>query len=127
MKRISTKTRSDPTVAATAVIHTELWSWRNEVGASPSLRGTAIGVHFTAGAALQLDGGSDMPIRYLAGLSLSLQERLFLTVGWQLHRVTRLAGGFEDGQQVPDELASPPTRSEMDGGLSFTVTYRPRS
>lgn len=128
VKRISAKTTSDPTVAATAVIHTELWSWVGDLWDDPKTRRSPnVGLHFTAGAALQLDGGSETPLGYLAGLSVSLQERLFLTAGWQFHRVTKLAGGFEEGQQVPDELAAPPTRTEWDSGFAFAVTYRPRS
>lgn len=117
VKRIDAETSADRVVAATAVIHTQLWRRRTQDE-------PAIGFHFTAGAALKLDGGSETPLGYLAGLSFSFQENLFLTLGWQFHRVTALAGGFEEGQVVPDELAAPPTKTEWDDGPAVTITYK---
>jgi len=83
----------------------------------------AYNLHATAGTVFDLNNAdSGVAIGYLLGVSLSLRDVLFLTVGAQAGRVPKLAGGFNIGDEVPADLAAPPLEKEwkVDGVVAVT-------
>lgn len=63
---------------------------------------------------------------FIVGPSLGfLNNRFFITAGYSAARVPRLAGGFNEGDLVPDNLADPlPTQKNFQSGAMFAFTYR---
>lgn len=122
VQKINATTTSDPLLSPVSLIHTRLADME-----SPSGR-FALGFHATAGVALDLDSpDSGLALGYLGGLSVSFQDRFFVTLGYQYNKVDRLAGGFVVGDIKPMDLPAPPTETEWEAGISLSISYWPRS
>lgn len=82
-------------------------------------------LNLSFGTVLDLDRpDSSAVFGYLGGLTLSVKDQLFMTLGVQAQRVPELAGGFEIGQEVPPDLTAPPLEANWDFGPVLSVTYK---
>lgn len=82
-------------------------------------------LHLSFGTVLDLDRpDSSAVFGYLGGLTLSVKDQLFMTLGVQAQRVPELTGGFEIGKEVPPDLTEPPLEANWDFGPVLSVTYK---
>ncbi len=74
------------------------------------------------------DGDDDTQFGFFAGPTFGLlDDRLFLTVAYHLHKETHLSAGFAVGDEVPEGFEGEiPTTEETEGGLLVSFTYRLR-
>ncbi len=120
-KQVAADTVSHPVLSPMSLIHTRLKNWQLDED------NFACALHLTSGVVLDLyDTASNLSLGYLGGVSFSFQERLYVTVGVEFHRIQHLAGGYAVGQVVPDGVNAPPTRETWDHAAAIAVTYRPR-
>ena len=79
----------------------------------------------SAGTVLDLDNPeSDLSLGYMLGLTLSIKDDFFVTVGKQAIRIPELAGGFALGDPVPQGLEEPPLEQEWDISWAVALTYK---
>lgn len=85
----------------------------------------AFNLHVSAGTVLDLDNPeSDLSLGYMLGLTLSIKDDFFVTVGKQAIRIPELAGGFALGDPVPQGLEEPPLENEWDISWAVALTYK---
>jgi hypothetical protein len=85
----------------------------------------AFNLHVSAGTVLDLDNPeSDLSLGYMLGLTLSIKDDFFVTVGKQAIRIPELAGGFALGDPVPQGLEEPPLEQEWDISWAVALTYK---
>ena len=94
-----------------ALSHARLWS-----------RGLW-GVHATFGAGAQT-GGNGLDLELLAGPSISLADRFFITSGVQIGRVDSLVQGYEIGTPQPTGVSEPPIQRSYKPGLGIALSWR---
>lgn len=82
-------------------------------------------LHVSFGTILDFDRPKESAVfGYLGGLTASIKDQLFVTLGVQAQRVPELAGGFVFGQEVPADLTAPPLEKDWDFGPVLAVTYK---
>jgi|GEM_PF-3776070 len=67
--------------------------------------------------------GEGLDLEILAGPSVSIADRLFLTLGFQWGRVDKLSDGFVTGSPAPANLSEPPTQRSRDSGFGFAMSW----
>ncbi|HEU4872913.1 MAG TPA: hypothetical protein VFT44_07430, partial [Pyrinomonadaceae bacterium] len=75
--------------------------------------------HASFGAVVDLKGQTGTDVEPIAGVSFSIRRLLFITP-FALHfgRVNKLAGGFKEGDVVPDSIATPPIEKAWKVGYT---------
>jgi len=81
--------------------------------------------HASFGAVVDLKGQTGTDVEPVAGVSFSIRRLLFITP-FALHfgRVNKLAGGFKEGDVVPDSIATPPIEKAWKVGYTGGITFR---
>jgi hypothetical protein len=81
--------------------------------------------HASFGAVVDLKGHTGTDVEPVAGVSFSIRRLLFITP-FALHfgRVNKLAGGFKEGDVVPDSIATPPIEKAWKVGYTGGITFR---
>jgi uncharacterized coiled-coil DUF342 family protein len=111
---IGIDSESDKDISALALLNARLLSFGSQ---------GRHGFYISAGTELNLgDSLEGDRIGYVVGASLSLSRRLFVTLGIESKRKRELAGGFAEGDDVPEGLSSPPTRQSWSFGGFLGVT-----
>jgi hypothetical protein len=84
-------------------------------------------LHASAGTVFDLNNStSSVAIGYLIGLSVSLRDSLFLTVGAQLGRGYKLADSYYVGQEVPQGVTAPPVERKWTTSWGVAATFKIR-
>ena len=78
------------------------------------------------GATVGEGEGEASDLGYFTGPTLALiGDQLFFTLAYHQREVTELGGGFQAGDPVPEGfMGDLPLKTENEGGVLFTVTYR---
>lgn len=105
--------RSDFTPVIGVLAHVRLFKVSRDVAA-----------HFSLGAGV--DSGDDASLELLPGLSLSIKDRLFFTVGPHVGRQVTGQPGFEEGAQLPMDRSDIPTTKRWKAGLGAGVSFKIR-
>ena len=81
--------------------------------------------HASFGAVVDLKGQTGTDVEPVAGVSVSIRRIIFITP-FAVHfgRVNRLAGGFKEGDLVPESVATPPVEKGWKVGYTAGVTFR---
>ena len=81
--------------------------------------------HASFGAVVDLKGQTGTDVEPVAGVSFSIRRLIFITP-FALHfgRVNKLAGGFKEGDVVPDSIATPPVEKAWKVGYTGGITFR---
>jgi hypothetical protein len=81
--------------------------------------------HASFGAVVDLKGQTGTDVEPVAGMSVSIRRIIFLTP-FAVHfgRVNRLAGGFKEGDLVPESVATPPVEKAWKVGYTAGITFR---
>jgi Putative Ig domain len=81
--------------------------------------------HASFGAVVDLKGQTGTDVEPIAGVSFSFRRFLFITP-FALHfgRVNKLAGGFKEGDVVPESIATPPIEKAWKVGYTGGITFR---
>ena len=81
--------------------------------------------HASFGAVVDLKGQTGTDVEPVAGVSFSIRRLIFITP-FALHfgRVNKLAGGFKEGDVVPDSIATPPIEKAWKVGYTGGITFR---
>lgn len=81
--------------------------------------------HASFGAVVDLKGQTGTDVEAVAGVSFSLRRLIFITP-FALHfgRVNKLAGGFKEGDVVPESIATPPIEKAWKVGYTGGITFR---
>lgn len=81
--------------------------------------------HASFGAVVDLKGQTGTDVEPVAGVSVSIRRIIFITP-FAVHfgRVNRLAGGFKEGDLVPESVATPPIEKAWKVGYTAGVTFR---
>lgn len=81
--------------------------------------------HASFGAVVDLKGQTGTDVEPIAGVSFSIRRLIFITP-FALHfgRVNKLAGGFKEGDVVPDGIATPPIEKAWKVGYTGGITFR---
>jgi hypothetical protein len=81
--------------------------------------------HASFGAVVDLKGQTGTDVEPVAGVSFSIRRFLFITP-FAVHfgRVNKLAGGFKEGDVVPDSIATPPIQKAWKVGYTGGITFR---
>jgi len=81
--------------------------------------------HASFGAVVDLKGQTGTDVEPVAGVSFSIRRLIFITP-FALHfgRVNNLAGGFKEGDVVPDSIATPPIEKHWKVGYTGGITFR---
>jgi len=84
-----------------------------------------VALHLSTGAAVSLTSGAvgNEP-EYLFGISFSFSRTLFITIGGEVGREAKLAGGFKPGDPVPSGVGSPPITKNWGLGFLVAFTFR---
>ena len=78
---------------------------------------------WSLGAAVT-QGDHEAKFGLFTGPFFSIGRRLFVTAAYHLSEETRLAGGFNIGDEVPDDLQGDiPTSTKDTGALLITFTF----
>ncbi|HZH30034.1 MAG TPA: putative Ig domain-containing protein [Pyrinomonadaceae bacterium] len=81
--------------------------------------------HASFGALVDLKGQTGTDIEPVAGVSFSIRRLIFITpLALHFGRVNRLAGGFKEGDLVPEAIATPPLEKAWKIGYTAGVTFR---
>ena len=119
-QRIAVLDDSSPSVLGAVLLHGNLTRFQiPNTGLYPTL---ALSLGVTIG-----DDDQASAFGYLAGVSLgALNDQLYVTAGYHVRDVDRLAGGFAVGDVVPAGLENIPTTKKSDEGfmLLFTVKFQ---
>lgn len=106
--------RGGHNVRAIALLNTRLGTFTNE---------GAWALHLSAGTVL--DGGTTgTQLGYVFGPSISVNDHLWLTGGVEYLKLPRLAGGFSEGDPVPEDVATPPVESSWRQSWFLAVTFK---
>jgi hypothetical protein len=98
------------------LINTRLHEWNDTVA-----------LHLSAGAGVDIktgEAGSD--VEFIVGPSISFKRSMFITAGFHVGRVPKLAGGFNLGDEVPEGIDNPPIEKAWKTGFITTVTFKLR-
>jgi len=81
--------------------------------------------HASFGAVVDLKGQTGTDVEPIAGVSFSIRRLIFITP-FALHfgRVNKLAGGFNEGDVVPEGIATPPIEKAWKVGYTGGITFR---
>lgn len=81
--------------------------------------------HASFGAVVDLKGQTGTDVEPVAGVSFSIRRLIFITP-FAVHfgRVNKLAGGFKEGDVVPEGIATPPIEKAWKVGYTGGVTFR---
>jgi hypothetical protein len=81
--------------------------------------------HASFGAVVDLKGQTGTDVEPIAGVSFSIRRLIFITP-FALHfgRVNKLAGGFKEGDVVPESIATPPIEKAWKVGYTGGITFR---
>ncbi len=81
--------------------------------------------HASFGAVVDLKGQTGTDVEPIAGVSFSIRRLIFITP-FALHfgRVNKLAGGFNEGDVVPESIATPPIEKAWKIGYTGGITFR---
>jgi hypothetical protein len=81
--------------------------------------------HASFGAVVDLKGQTGTDVEPVAGVSVSIRRIIFITP-FALHfgRVNKLAGGFKEGDLVPESIATPPIEKAWKVGYTAGITFR---
>gem|GEM_PF-6468801 len=101
VQKVGTKESSDEQVSPVILGHTRFWT----------SRGRNLGLHASLGPILDFDN-NEVKLGFATGVSLSLRDNWFLTLGLALGRETELDGDFELGSPKVGDLETPPTTSK---------------
>ncbi|HEY0376399.1 MAG TPA: hypothetical protein VGC87_05515 [Pyrinomonadaceae bacterium] len=81
--------------------------------------------HASFGTVVDLQGDPGTDIEPVGGVSFSIRRLMFITpFAVHIGRVNRLAGGFNIGDVVPTEVATPPIEKAWKIGYTAGVTFR---
>lgn len=84
-------------------------------------------LHLSAGAGVDIktgEAGSD--VEFIVGPSVSFKRSLFVTAGFHVGRVPKLAGGFQLGEEVPEGIDAPPVEKAWKTGFIVGITFKLR-
>jgi hypothetical protein len=90
-------------------------------------RSDDIALHLSAGAGVDIktgEAGSD--VEFIVGPSVSFKRSLFVTAGFHVGRVPKLAGGFNLGDEVPEGIDAPPVEKAWKTGFIVALTFKLR-
>ena len=103
---------------------------KTQVGVVGQLNGRIVGNNtlsflWSLGASIT-QGENDTQFGLFTGPTLGfIDDRLFVTAAYHLHKEKRLAGGFKEGDVVPADLQGEiPTTEKTSGALLISVTYK---
>lgn len=86
-----------------------------------------VSVHLSAGAGVDIktgEAGSD--VEFIVGPSFSFKRSMFVTTGFHIGRVPKLAGGFQIGDEVPEGIDAPPIEKAWKTGFIIGITFKLR-
>ncbi len=113
INRFGFENRSSDRINPMVLLNTRFKGWR------------AYGLYASFGPVFDIDDrDSGITVGYVFGVSASIRDNLFLTVGRQYGRQPELAGGFSIGDAVPDGVTEPPLVKEWQNDWVFAVTYK---
>jgi hypothetical protein len=84
-------------------------------------------LHGTAGAVVDVSTGeTGTDVEYVIGPSLAMSRTFFLTAGWHWGRVSKLVGGFVEGDVVPQGVSAPPLEKHWSKNFAILATWKLR-
>ena len=84
-------------------------------------------VHASAGAVVDISTGeTGTDVEFVLGPSVAMSRVFFLTAGWHWGRVSKLAGGFAEGDTVPEGVTAPPLEKSWSGSFAILATWKLR-
>lgn len=84
-------------------------------------------LHATGGAVVDISTGeTGTDVEFVVGPSVAFSRTFFITTGWHLARVSALAGGFNEGDLVPEGVSEPPLEKSWSKGFALLATWKLR-
>jgi hypothetical protein len=84
-------------------------------------------MHASAGAVVDISTGeAGTDVEFVIGPSVAMSRAFFITAGWHWGRVSKLAGGFAEGDPVPEGVTAPPLEKSWSRSFALLATWKLR-
>jgi len=84
-------------------------------------------IHASGGAVVDISTGeAGTDIEFIIGPTLAIGRTFFVTAGWHWGRVEKLAGGFSEGDTVPQGMTTPPIEKSWSKHFALLATWKLR-
>lgn len=84
-------------------------------------------LHGSAGAVVDISTGeAGTDVEFVLGPTVAMSRTFFLTAGWHWGRVSRLVGGFVEGDPVPEGVTEPPLEKSWSRTFALLATWKLR-